>query len=73
MAQLDQIRRLAEVGDWRGALKIAQGFYELGKQRDPIQKAYSAIRYPQLYLEMGQDPHELKAAGIAALKERFNL
>jgi hypothetical protein len=69
--QSDRALELVAAEHWVPALKLAAKSKVLGKHRDAIQKAWSAIQRPDVYRELGQDPDALIAAGIAALKERY--
>lgn len=73
MSGIEKIRAAADSGDWQEALRVAAKFPELGDHRDRIQKAWSANRNPDFYRELGRDPADLFADGVAALKERYGL
>ena len=53
----------------RSALRFASKLKCLGKYRDDIQKAYSAICHPNFYEGTGQSPNELINKGLDALKK----
>ncbi len=60
-----------EAGRWREAILFAARFQDLGTQRDRILSAREAYNRPDFQREIGKDPTQLIAAGIAALNERY--
>lgn len=71
--KLSKIKAAAAAGDWPGALRIAAKFADLGDHRAAITRAHEAHANARFYRGLGQDPEALIAAGIAALKDRYNL
>ena len=70
--KLSQLKGLMQVGDWNAALRLAARFQDLGEQKERITRAWAAIQNPAFYKEIGKDPAALRAAGIEALKERYD-
>lgn len=60
-------------GDFRAALRLANSFPQLGEHKKEITTAWSALNNPDFYREIGRDPEALVAAGIAAIRARYNL
>lgn len=54
-------------------MKLAASWGRLGVHKADIERGWTAITNPEMYREIGQEPDELVAAGIAALRERYNL
>jgi hypothetical protein len=71
--KLSKLKAAAEAGDWRGALRIAARFGDLGKEKAAIMRAHEVHANPRLYEQLGKNPDQLVAAGIAALKERYKI
>lgn len=69
--KIDQLSDLMRAGQWDAAIKFAAKFPDLGKQRNPILSASSALLSPRLYAGMGKDPAAIVAAGVAALQARY--
>lgn len=59
-------------GDWDAALRLAAGFQRLGKHAEAIRRAANARTNKQFYEQLGYDVEEIRAEGIAAIKERFS-
>jgi len=57
--------------NWRRAIALAARLPRLGKHRDAILDAHNAFVRPEWARQLKQDPERHKAAGIAALKEKF--
>lgn len=70
---LDQLKQLWASGNRLGALKLAAKWPRLGAHKDAIQQGWAAASNPRFYRQLGKDPGRLVAAGIAALKDRYNL
>ena len=68
---LGRIRALMNAGDWKGALKLAASWHDLGEDKDAIESAVAAKGNPRFYVALGKDPDALYEAGIAALKKRY--
>ena len=58
--------------DWIGALRIANRFARLGKQKEAITRAWAAHTNPNFYRQIGKDPDAMLDAGIVALKSRYS-
>ena len=71
--KLSKLEAAAARGDWPGALRIAAKFADLGEQRAEITRAHECITRPDFYRQLGRDPDVCLEAGIAALKERYDL
>lgn len=69
---LDKLKQLMAAEDWHNALKLAAGWPELGEHKLAIQQAWAAKSNPGFYKQMRKDPAAMVAAGVAALKERYN-
>ena len=69
-----KVEILAEMmnrGDWHSALRLAASWPKLGDQEKAIRQGWAAESNPALYRQMGKDPEQLVAVGVAALKERY--
>lgn len=71
--KLSKLKELMATGDFRAALKLAASFSQLGSQKIQIRRGWQAIQSPDFYREIGKNPDELVAAGVAAIRERYNL
>lgn len=71
--KLNKIRQLAAAEEWGAALRIAARFADLGQDRAAIIRAHEVSHSPSFYRQIGVDPDEAMAAGIAALKARYSL
>jgi hypothetical protein len=71
--KISQLRQAAAQGDWPKALRIAARFSELGDHGPEIVRAHEAGHNPRFYRQIGKDPDAAIAAGIAALKARYDL
>lgn len=71
--KLSILKRFMAAGDYRSALRLAAGWAELGDHKAQIQKARAADVHPEFYKAIGEDPDELVAAGVAAIRERYKL
>jgi hypothetical protein len=71
ISKLQQIQNAIARKDTRAALKIAASFPSLGEHRAAITRGWEACARPEMYRQMGRDPEALIAAGIAALKQRY--
>lgn len=58
--------------DWNEALRLAARFQRLGKHAGAIRRAANARTNRQFYEQLGYDVEEIRAEGIAAIKERFS-
>jgi len=71
--KLATLKEFAANGDWQKALRLAASFADLGDHRGAIKRGHEAFSNGRFYTQLGQDPEALKAAGIAALIERYKL
>lgn len=71
--KLKQMQELWEAGDYRGALKMAAGWPQLGEHKAAIQSGWAATWNPAFYRQLGRDPVALYEAGLAAMAQRYNL
>ena len=60
-----------KAGSWEKAIKYAAKFPRLGRHRDDILTASSAILNPGFYRQLGKDPAVLIDTAIVALKDRY--
>lgn len=70
--KLAAIRTAMSEEDWDKALALAARFQRLGKFAVDIRRASDALKKPDNYRQLGFDVDELRAKGIAALKERYS-
>lgn len=56
---------------WREALSLAATFRMLGPHRKTIVRAHECNHFPGFYAQLGVDPGEAVAAGIAALNQLY--
>jgi hypothetical protein len=71
--KLSKLTAAAKSGDWETAICIASKFGELGAEKTAIMQAREAYTRPDFQKQIGKDPEQLKAAGIAALRGRYNV
>jgi hypothetical protein len=71
--KLATLRAAFAAGDHASVLRIAARFPRLGEHRDVIARAWAALTNPRFYRELGQDPDACVAAGIAAVRDRWEL
>jgi len=71
--KISQLRAAAAREDWREALRLAAGFQRLGAERGAILAAWEGMQRPAFQRQLGRDPDQLIATGIAALKARYRL
>lgn len=57
---------------WAEAVRVAASFPRLDKHRNAILDARTAYTNPRWLTQLGIDPEAAKAAGQAALRERFS-
>ena len=69
--KLSKLQKCAAADDWRGAMRIASKFANLGQETKAIMRAWEAYTRPEFQQQLGRDPDALIAAGIAALKRRY--
>ena len=71
--KLQQLRDFMATGDYRPALRLAASWSELGGHKAAIGRGWAAIVHPQFYIDIDQNPEELVAAGLAAIRERYDI
>lgn len=71
--KLAKLKAAASDGDWRSALRIASKFPNLGHHKAAIKRGHEAFSNARFYEQIGQNPTDLIAHGIAALKDRYSL
>ena len=71
--KLSQLRALMGAGEWEKAIAFAARFPRLGEHRNAILDAKDAIAHPSFMAQIGKNPAVVRAAGIAALRERWPL
>lgn len=67
----EPVRAALAAGQTRRALRLAAAYKHLGEQKERIQRGAAALRDPDVYRDMNQDPEALVNDGIEATKERF--
>jgi hypothetical protein len=72
-SKLSQLKAAMRTGDWRGALRIAARFPELGDHKAAIQRGHEAYAHPRFYIQIGEDPEALKREARRALIERYGV
>lgn len=70
--KLAQIRSAMAADDWDTALRLATRFQRLGDHAVAIRRAADILLRPNFYRQLGYNPEQVRAEGIAALKERFS-
>lgn len=71
--KLAQLKDHMATGNHRAALKLAASWPRLGEHKDAIQLGWSAMSNPRFYRDINKDPDALVAAGLAAIRERYNI
>ncbi len=69
--KMDAVLAAMRADDWPLAVRLAAKFPRLGAQAKAIMQAHEAYARPQFQQQLGRDLDALKAAGRAALIERF--
>ena len=72
-SKISKLRNAVACGDWRKANEIAAKFSQLGPHKAAIMRAREAYTRPEFQRQLGRDPKALIAAGIAALRERYDV
>lgn len=67
----NKLEKLLREGDYSKALSLAAKFPKLGKHKEQIRLGHEANQHPSFYKQIGKNPDQLVADGIAALKERY--
>lgn len=57
--------------DDREALRLAAQFQHLGEHADVIMRGWNACTRPEFYRQLGKDPAQLVAIGVAAVRARY--
>ena len=70
-SKASQVRDFMAAGQWPEAIRLAASFPRLDKHREAILDARAAYTNPRFLQQIGKDVDALKAAGQAALQERF--
>lgn len=70
---IDRLREYMAAGQYRKALQLAASWPRLGEHKEAIEQGWAAASNPDFYREIGKDPEELEARGIAAIRERYNI
>jgi hypothetical protein len=60
-------------GRIRDALRLAKSFARLGEHATAITRAWDALQRPDFYRELGMDPDQLVADGVAAMRARWDI
>lgn len=68
MASFERVREALDIDKPHEAIRLACKSRHLGNLREPITKARQAIDTPEFYRDLGQDPKQIVAAGIAAVR-----
>lgn len=66
-----QILDALAAGDVRTVLRVAASFQHLGKHKATITRGWAALQRPDFYRELGQNPDDLVAEGVAAVRARY--
>jgi hypothetical protein len=69
--KLSAVRKHMESGSWQQAIRLAAKFPRLDSHRNAILDAHEAYNNPRFMVQLGKDLEQLKAAGMAALIDRF--
>jgi hypothetical protein len=70
--KLSQIRKAMAADDWETAFRLAARFQRLGEHAVAIRRAADASLRADFYRQLGYDVDQVRAEGIAALKQRFS-
>jgi hypothetical protein len=70
--KIDVLRAHMAAGEWREAVALASTFGRLGGEKRAIMGAREAFARPEFQRQLGKNPDELIAAGVAALKLRYS-
>lgn len=69
--KLSKVKNLYMAGDFRGALRLAAKFGDLGAHRKAILEAHESYHSAAFYKQLGRDIDALQIAGRNALAERY--
>lgn len=74
LSKRDELKQLLDAGKHRAALKLAASAPRLLQtHKDAILAGYAAATNPAFYRELGRNPDDLVAAGVAAIQARYDL
>jgi len=71
--KIDLLRAAMAAVEWEKALSIAAKFPRLGEHEFAIRCGNEAAQRPEFQRQLGKDPQAIIDAGIAALKERYDV
>ncbi|MFF8802436.1 MULTISPECIES: hypothetical protein [unclassified Methylobacterium] len=71
--KLASLKSAAAAQDWRGALRIAAKFADLGEHKAAIVRGHEAHSNARFAVQLGRDPAADIEAGIQALCARYSL
>jgi hypothetical protein len=69
--KLNRVLAYMDGGDWRAAISLAAKFGQLGRHKEAILRAQSAINNPGFYTQIGHDLDAIMARGREAMRARF--
>lgn len=70
--KLSAVREHMAAGNWQQAIRLAARFPRLDQHRNAILDAHMAFTNPRFLVQIGKDLDQVKAAGKAALIDRFS-
>lgn len=74
VTKLSTLKLFMAVGDHRAALKLAASWGRgLGDEQEVITRGWEAMARPQFYRDIGKDPDALVAAGLAAIRSKYDI
>ena len=73
MTKLEILKDMIANEKFNDAIKFAAKFPQLGKERNAILSASSALLSPRVYVSMGKDPEQVIQAGIDAIRAKYRL
>ena len=75
--KLAKLKQFMAAGDYRAALKLAASWGRRGlgggSHADAITQGWAALSNPDFYKSIGKDPDALTAAGVAAIRARYDI
>lgn len=69
---MDILREHMAAGRWPEALRLAASWPRLGAETAAIRNGWEACARPAFQRQLGRDPVQQVAAGIAALQRRYS-
>ncbi len=69
--KISAVREHMAAGNWQQAIRLAARFPRLDTHRNAILDAHMAFTNPRFLVQVGKDIEKVKAAGMAALVDRF--